>query len=72
MSLDHRHLETITRILEAIAQVEGETACAMIACEDAFIALGIGLSLDLTPHQIAEQVDSLMAQMCDTPTPSRN
>jgi hypothetical protein len=60
--LDMRHIETIARILEAIATVESDTARAVIACEDAYVALSFGLSLGLTPKHIAAQHDKLMAE----------
>lgn len=60
--LDRRHLETIARILEAIAVVESSTPRAILACEDAYVALRLGLSFRLTPKQIASEHDAIMAE----------
>ena len=55
MALDQKHLATIQRVLAAIASVEPDPVRAMIALEDAYVALAAGFAFHLTTDQIQEQ-----------------
>jgi hypothetical protein len=63
VAIDRRHLETIARILETIQVVEHEPVRAMLACEDAIVALRLGLRFGLTLPEIAAQHDVAMASL---------
>lgn len=62
MALAVRHLELVARILDTVAELETRTAYGVVACEDAYMALSLGLTFGLTADQVARQHRELVAE----------
>lgn len=71
--MDMRHLASVSVILDAIAGLEGQDiGRALVACEDAFVALSLGLPLGLSPIAVARLHHETCDQMANhVQTPAR-
>lgn len=59
--LDQAHVARIQAVLEALPE-NVELARLMLACEDAYVALGLGVSCGLTLAQVRTQHAALVAE----------
>lgn len=57
--LDERHITTIRRVLEALAGVEPNPIRAILACEDAAVALMVGGHFGWTTQKVVDEFDRM-------------